>query len=132
MTDNKNNIQDDEFRVIGRRPANPASTPSQAPKPDGKTGRRGVVGVVSLLIILAIGLLIYFNWPGGKKPLIIMSAFQLTAPGAADTGRIPSIMNSTAVPSAAAIRYFGRKMISTYISTNNIIAIFMYLYSLSE
>ena len=68
----------------------------------------------------------------GRKPLIIMSAFQLTAPGAADTGRIPSIMNSTAVPSAAAIRYFGRKMISTYISTNNIIAIFMYLYSLSE
>ena len=68
MTDNKNNIQDDEFRVIGRRPANPASTPSQASKPDGKTGRRGVVGVVSLLIILAIGLLVYFNWPGGKNP----------------------------------------------------------------
>ena len=58
-------------------------------------------------------------------PHIIMSAFQLTAPGTACRGRIPSTMNSTAVIRAAGIRNLGRNMIRTYMRTNNMTAIFM-------
>lgn len=74
MADKRTNIEDDEFRVLGRR----TETPSPVPRPDGKTGRRGLAGVVSLLIILAIGLLIYFNWPDPDEPDVDPGIFDPT------------------------------------------------------
>lgn len=56
MTDNKNIIKDDEFRVLGHRQEKPVE-PELTPAP------RKWTGLVSLLLILVIGLLIYFNWP---------------------------------------------------------------------
>ncbi len=63
MTDNKNNIQDDEFRVLGHRQKKPVE-PELTPTP------HKWAGLVSLLLILVIGLLIYFNWPKSVSPEI--------------------------------------------------------------
>lgn len=56
MSEQLNDIQNDEFRVLGHRQEKPAG-PASKPSPRKRTG------LVPLLLILAIGLLIYFNWP---------------------------------------------------------------------
>lgn len=71
MTDNKTNIQDDEFRVLGHRQEKPVE-PELTPTP------RKWAGLVSLLLILVIGLLIYFNWPKGEDPEIDPGVFDPT------------------------------------------------------
>jgi hypothetical protein len=71
MTDNKTNIQDDEFRVLGHRQEKPVE-PELTPTP------RKWAGLVSLLLIFIIGLLIYFNWPKGEDPEIDPGVFDPT------------------------------------------------------
>lgn len=71
MTDNKTNIQDDEFRVLGHRQEKPVE-PELTPTP------RKWAGLVSLLLILVIGLFIYFNWPKGEDPEIDPGVFDPT------------------------------------------------------
>lgn len=66
MSEQLNDIQDDEFRVLGQRSQEHGSpAPSvEAPKP----GPRKWSGLVSLLLIIVIGLLIYFKWPKPVEP----------------------------------------------------------------
>lgn len=68
MTDNKNNIQDDEFRVLGHRQEKPAG-------PEHKPASRKWAGLASLLLILVIGPLLYFNWPKDEGPEIDPGVF---------------------------------------------------------
>ena len=71
MNDELNNIQDDEFRVLGKK-----QQPEKASEPErDKVGNRTLTTLVSLLLILAIGLLIYFNWPKQKEPKIDPGVF---------------------------------------------------------
>ena len=65
MNERLNDIQDDEFRVLGQRRqklVGPEPTPDPQPSP------RRWAWLVSLLLVLIIGLLIYFNWPSEKEP----------------------------------------------------------------
>ena len=71
MNDELNNIQDNEFRVLGKK-----QKPGKAPEPERvKVGNRTLTALVSLLFSLAIGLLIYFNWPKQKEPKIDPGVF---------------------------------------------------------
>ncbi|MBR3450805.1 MAG: hypothetical protein IKH24_08205 [Bacteroidales bacterium] len=62
MSDELNNTQDDEFRVLGKK-----QQPEKAPDTPQK-GNRKPASLVSLLVVLAIGLAIYFSWPKTDKP----------------------------------------------------------------
>ncbi len=66
MSERLNDIQDDEFRVLGQRSQeHDSSAPTNGTQ---KPIPRKWTGLVSLLLILMIGLLIYFNWPSEKEP----------------------------------------------------------------
>ena len=59
MSDKKNEIRDDEFRVIGH-------TPLQATEAQDKRRRNLGVAIVSAVLVLAIGILVILFWPKEK------------------------------------------------------------------
>lgn len=63
MSEELNNIQDDEFRVLGKKQQS-----EKAPDSPQK-GNRKLASLVSLLVVLAIGLAIYFSWPKTVEPI---------------------------------------------------------------
>lgn len=71
MSERLNDIQDDEFRVLGHRQDKPA-------EPEPKPNPRRWTSLVSLLLILGIGLIIYFNWPKTEDPEIDPGVFDPT------------------------------------------------------
>lgn len=71
MSEELNNIQDDEFRVLGKKPHLEKAPDPERVKPRNRT----LSALVTLLLILAIGLLIYFNWPEKKAPEIDPGVF---------------------------------------------------------
>lgn len=66
-----NNIQDDEFRVLGKKQQREKAPDPEQDKPRNHTQAT----LVTLLLLLAIGLLIYFNWPEQKEPEIDPGVF---------------------------------------------------------
>ena len=76
MSERLNDIQDDEFRVLGQRSQeHELFAPSNGPQ---KPTTRKWAGLVSLLLVLIIGLLIYFNWPKPDEPDIDPGVFDPT------------------------------------------------------
>lgn len=72
MSEELNNIQDDEFRVLGKK-----QQPEKVPDTPQK-GTRKLASLVSLLVVLAIGLAIYFSWPKTEKPIDYPGVFDPT------------------------------------------------------
>lgn len=61
MAENKKDIRDDEFRVIGR--------PSQqTPASSGEGRRKRQAAILSLLLVLCIGIAIIVFWPRNQEP----------------------------------------------------------------
>lgn len=76
MSERLNDIQDDEFRVLGQRSQeHELFAPSNGPQ---KPTTRKWAGLVSLLLVLIIGLLIFFNWPKPDEPDIDPGVFDPT------------------------------------------------------
>ena len=105
MSEELNDIQDDEFRVLGKRSQEHGSpAPASAPAAGSpKSSPHRWTGLVSLLLILVIGLLIYFNWPGQKGPDVDPGVFDPT-PGQVlhaaviePLGSIPDSLGTVAV-----------------------------------
>ena len=55
MADKFKDIRDDEFRVIGR--------PSSSPENGGEKRRNLLIAILSLILVLAIGIMVFLKWP---------------------------------------------------------------------
>lgn len=62
-----NDIRDDEFRVLGRKPDTLTAPGTPAP-PEYDSGRKKKVGWASLGLVLLLGLAIWYFWPKEKVP----------------------------------------------------------------
>ena len=97
MSEELNNIQDDEFRVLGKK-----QQPEKAPGTPQK-GNRKLASLVSLLVVLAIGLAIYFSWPKTEEPIDDPGVFDpmpatvTPAPEKTPLGSIPDSLGTKAV-----------------------------------
>lgn len=97
MSEELNNIQDDEFRVLGKK-----QQPEKEPGAPQK-GNRKLASLVSLLVVLAIGLAIYFSWPKTVEPIDDPGVFDpmpatvTPAPEKTPLGSIPDSLGTKAV-----------------------------------
>lgn len=78
MSEQLKDIQDDEFRVLGQRKQEPDASASSSGTPTPTLAQRKWARLVSLLLILVIGLLIYFNWPKPEDPAADPGVFDPT------------------------------------------------------
>ena len=96
MNEELNDIQDDEFRVLGKK-----QQPEKEPDAPQK-GNRKLASLVSLLVVLAIGLAIYFSWPKAEAPDHDPGVFDPTpdaaeAPERTPLGAIPDSLGIASV-----------------------------------
>lgn len=100
MSEELNNIQDDEFRVLGKK-----QQPEKVPDDTQKDNRK-LAGLVSLLVVIAIGLAIYFSWPKTEEPFDDPGVFDPTpatvapAPEKTPLGNIPDSLGTKVVERA--------------------------------
>lgn len=115
MNDELNNIQDDEFRVLGKKPRPEKTLDSGRDKPRNRT----LSALVTFLLILAIGLLIYFNWPDQKEPD--------TDPGVFDPNPVKVEQPKDKIPFGASLDSLASPIVQKVDTTINDVQLVLYI-----